>query len=358
MYLSGLVSIVPLGLGEGSDFSSKGSKSDIPWVVCWSKGKKTSSRRQSWKSIEFFNKAKEDSYHLVSEQAPYEVLNVLKCIEEEEIMGDLKDTIDYVYMEDKYEEGSFGRRYHEMLKREQIKKASSVEESSRDIELPQAKIEIEGSVEMHVEEEMSKEDSCDSMSDMSFEKEENIDIERKDRVEEKERLIENSMCEKVESLERKIESADLENTSEELKYKECEVPLVLEQSLNSLHSEDDFSSTHTNHFSNKDEGSFGYDISITIRVEVILKWLCFSRDLSWSPLVSNPFEERRIDHPNKVSKPELGIKIQGFFDHLIPIFKRGRVGVLFKRFKIRYTLGCLLEQRQKDLIKEAILGID
>ncbi|KAI5672221.1 hypothetical protein M9H77_12585 [Catharanthus roseus] len=73
---------------------------------------------------------------------------------------------DYVHMEEKYEGGSNGRRCHEMLKREQIKKASRVEESSRGI---QAKIEIEGSVEVHVEEEMSKEDFCDSMSDMSFE---------------------------------------------------------------------------------------------------------------------------------------------------------------------------------------------
>ncbi|KAI5663383.1 hypothetical protein M9H77_22706 [Catharanthus roseus] len=67
-----------------------------------------------------------------------------------------------------------------------------VEESSRGITLPQAKIEIEGSVEVHVEKEMSKEDFCDSMSDMSFEEEESIEIERKDRVEEKERLVKKS----------------------------------------------------------------------------------------------------------------------------------------------------------------------
>ncbi|KAI5653343.1 hypothetical protein M9H77_30530 [Catharanthus roseus] len=72
-----------------------------------------------------------------------------------------------------------------MLKGDQNKKASSVEESSRDINLPQAVIKIKGSVEVHVEEEMSKE--C-----MSFEEEESIDFERKDRVEEKERLVENS----------------------------------------------------------------------------------------------------------------------------------------------------------------------
>ncbi|KAI5681507.1 hypothetical protein M9H77_02735 [Catharanthus roseus] len=113
------------------------------------------------------------------------------------------------------------------------------------------------------------------MSDMSFEKEENNEIERKDRVEEKERLVENSssfdsisslgeecekdesskeeendleknerakesekleeetyfldsiatmfeVCENVENLERKIETVELGNTSEELKDKECE----------------------------------------------------------------------------------------------------------------------------------------
>ncbi|KAI5667910.1 hypothetical protein M9H77_17763 [Catharanthus roseus] len=78
--------------------------------------------------------------------------------------------------------GSNGRRSHEMLKGEQIKKASRDEESSRGIKLPQAKIEIEGSVEVHVEEEMSKEDFCEFMSDMSFEEKESIEIERKGRV--------------------------------------------------------------------------------------------------------------------------------------------------------------------------------
>lgn len=76
-----------------------------------------------------------------------------------------------------------------MLKGEQIKKASRLEESSKGIKLPQAKIEIEESVKVHVEEEISKEDFYDSMSDMSFEEEESIEIERKDRVEEKARLL-------------------------------------------------------------------------------------------------------------------------------------------------------------------------
>ncbi|KAI5657996.1 hypothetical protein M9H77_26789 [Catharanthus roseus] len=56
-------------------------------------------------------------------------------------------------------------------------------------ELLQARIEIDESVEMHVEGEMSKEDFGDSMSDMRFEEAESIKFERKDRVEEKERLV-------------------------------------------------------------------------------------------------------------------------------------------------------------------------
>ncbi|KAI5652955.1 hypothetical protein M9H77_30142 [Catharanthus roseus] len=73
--------------------------------------------------------------------------------------------------------GSNRRRCHEMLKEEQIKKASRVEEYLRGIRLPQAKIEIKGSVEVHVKEEMSKEDFCDSMSDMSFEEKKSLDEE-------------------------------------------------------------------------------------------------------------------------------------------------------------------------------------
>ncbi|KAI5662715.1 hypothetical protein M9H77_22038 [Catharanthus roseus] len=66
-------------------------------------------------------------------------------------------------MEEKYEGGSNGRRCHKILKGEQIKKASRVEESLRGIKLPQTKIKTEESVEVHVEEEISKEDFCDSM---------------------------------------------------------------------------------------------------------------------------------------------------------------------------------------------------
>ncbi|KAI5663241.1 hypothetical protein M9H77_22564 [Catharanthus roseus] len=43
---------------------------------------------------------------------------------------------DYIYIEEKCEGGSNGRRCHEMLKDEQIKKASRVERSSRGIKPP------------------------------------------------------------------------------------------------------------------------------------------------------------------------------------------------------------------------------
>ncbi|KAI5669021.1 hypothetical protein M9H77_18874 [Catharanthus roseus] len=98
-------------------------------------------------------------------------------------------------------------------------KPSLLEKSSTVNELLQAIIEINGSVEMHVEGEMSKEDFGDSMSDMSFEEEESIEFEKRDRVEEKERLVEKSSflvfisslgekCEKDESS--KEEENDLE----------------------------------------------------------------------------------------------------------------------------------------------------
>ncbi|KAI5671398.1 hypothetical protein M9H77_11762 [Catharanthus roseus] len=65
-------------------------------------------------------------------------------------------------------------------------KPSLLEKSSMVNELLQARIEIDESVKMHVEGEMPKEDFGYSMSDMSFEEEESIEFERKDRVEEKE----------------------------------------------------------------------------------------------------------------------------------------------------------------------------
>ncbi|KAI5653054.1 hypothetical protein M9H77_30241 [Catharanthus roseus] len=73
---------------------------------------------------------------------------------------------DYVCIEEKY------ARCHEMLK-EKIKKASRVEKSSSGIKVPQTKIEIEGNVEVLVE-EMSKGDFCDSMRDMSLEEKERL----------------------------------------------------------------------------------------------------------------------------------------------------------------------------------------
>ncbi|KAI5681617.1 hypothetical protein M9H77_02845 [Catharanthus roseus] len=100
---------------------------------------------------------------------------------------------DYVFMEEKYEGGSNRRRYHEMLKGEKIKKASRIEESSRGIKLPQTKIEIEGSVEVHVEEEMSKEDFCEKCEKDECSKEKENDLEKNGRTKEmKEEKRENS----------------------------------------------------------------------------------------------------------------------------------------------------------------------
>ncbi|KAI5671376.1 hypothetical protein M9H77_11740 [Catharanthus roseus] len=56
---------------------------------------------------------------------------------------------------------------------------------------------------------MSKKDFCDSMSDMSFEEEESIEIERKDIVGEKERLVENSsFFDSISSLGEKCEKEE------------------------------------------------------------------------------------------------------------------------------------------------------
>ncbi|KAI5667993.1 hypothetical protein M9H77_17846 [Catharanthus roseus] len=74
------------------------------------------------------------------------------------------------------------------IKKEESMKPSLLGKSLMVEELLQARIEIDESVENHVEGEMSKELFGDSMSDMSFEKEKNIEFERKDRMEEKERL--------------------------------------------------------------------------------------------------------------------------------------------------------------------------
>ncbi|KAI5650457.1 hypothetical protein M9H77_36462 [Catharanthus roseus] len=68
------------------------------------------------------------------------------------------------------------------IKRGGFMKPSLLEKSSMVNKLLAARIEIDESVKMHVEREMSKEYFVDSMSDLSFEKEEIIELERKDRV--------------------------------------------------------------------------------------------------------------------------------------------------------------------------------
>ncbi|KAI5650118.1 hypothetical protein M9H77_36123 [Catharanthus roseus] len=77
------------------------------------------------------------------------------------------------------------------IEKEESMKPSLLEKSSMVNELLQARIQIDESVKMHVEGEMSKEDFHNSMSEMSFEEEEIIEFERKDTVEEKERLVRN-----------------------------------------------------------------------------------------------------------------------------------------------------------------------
>ncbi|KAI5676592.1 hypothetical protein M9H77_07542 [Catharanthus roseus] len=63
---------------------------------------------------------------------------------------------------------------------------SIVEEAPKVKELPHVKLQIEESLETHVEKEISNEDSCDNMNEKS------IEIKEKERVEEKERLVERS----------------------------------------------------------------------------------------------------------------------------------------------------------------------
>ncbi|KAI5658081.1 hypothetical protein M9H77_26874 [Catharanthus roseus] len=70
------------------------------------------------------------------------------------------------------------------IEKEESMKPLLLEKSLMVNELLQARIEIEESVEMYIEGEISREDFGDSTSDMSFEEEENIEFERKDRVEE------------------------------------------------------------------------------------------------------------------------------------------------------------------------------
>ncbi|KAI5658117.1 hypothetical protein M9H77_26910 [Catharanthus roseus] len=114
--------------------------------------------------------------------------------------------------------------FSEGIEKEESVKPSLLEKSSLVNELLDVRIEIDESVEMHVEGEMSKEDFGYFMSDMSFEEEESIEFEKIDRVEKKERLVEKSSffvsisslaekCEKDESS--KEEENDLEEMREQ-----------------------------------------------------------------------------------------------------------------------------------------------
>ncbi|KAI5653104.1 hypothetical protein M9H77_30291 [Catharanthus roseus] len=68
-------------------------------------------------------------------------------------------------------------------------KPSMVEESSKVNELPQATIEVEESVILHIKEEISNVEHCDLMRDKNIEKE-SIEIKDKERLEHQERLVE------------------------------------------------------------------------------------------------------------------------------------------------------------------------
>ncbi|KAI5653322.1 hypothetical protein M9H77_30509 [Catharanthus roseus] len=73
----------------------------------------------------------------------------------------------------------------------EIMKPSMIEEFSKVNELPQATIEVEECVVLHVKEEISNVEHCDVMGDTNLEKD-NIEIKEKERVENKERLVERS----------------------------------------------------------------------------------------------------------------------------------------------------------------------
>ncbi|KAI5677754.1 hypothetical protein M9H77_08704 [Catharanthus roseus] len=70
-------------------------------------------------------------------------------------------------------------------------KPSIIEEFSKVDELPQATIEVEETIVLHVKEEISNVEHCDLMRDKNIEKEK-IEIKEKKRVENKKRLVERS----------------------------------------------------------------------------------------------------------------------------------------------------------------------
>ncbi|KAI5681240.1 hypothetical protein M9H77_02467 [Catharanthus roseus] len=124
------------------------------------------------------------------------------------------------------------------------------------------KSKFEESVEVHVEEEMSKEDFGDSISDMSFEEEESIEIERKDRVEEKERLVEKlSFFDSISSLGEKYERDE--------RSKEEENDLKTNERTKEMSEEKrEYSKEEFNNFgepSKNQEGRLGYHSIKTIR---------------------------------------------------------------------------------------------
>ncbi|KAI5676478.1 hypothetical protein M9H77_07428 [Catharanthus roseus] len=71
----------------------------------------------------------------------------------------------------------------------EIMQPSMIEEFSKVNELPQAKIEVEESVVLHVKEEIANVEHCDLMRDKNIEKE-SIEIKERERVENNERLVE------------------------------------------------------------------------------------------------------------------------------------------------------------------------
>ncbi|KAI5652986.1 hypothetical protein M9H77_30173 [Catharanthus roseus] len=92
---------------------------------------------------------------------------------------------------------SYGRKDKQFFKPPQrvakveIKKRSTIEEFSKVNELPQATIEVEESVVLHVKEEITNVEYCDLMRDKNTEKG-SIKVKEEESVEENERLVERS----------------------------------------------------------------------------------------------------------------------------------------------------------------------
>ncbi|KAI5653953.1 hypothetical protein M9H77_31140 [Catharanthus roseus] len=102
------------------------------------------------------------------------------------------------------------------IEKEESIKPSLLEKSSMVNELQQARIELDESVEMHVKGEMSKEDFGDSRSDLSFEEEEIIEFERKDRCEKDESSKEEENDVEENKRTKEMSEEKQENSKEEL----------------------------------------------------------------------------------------------------------------------------------------------